>query len=241
MIETNASGNHGTVLSVRGSVVDVHFDRNLPSINHLLRAGDEGQVLIEVWAQLDAHRIRGIAMTPPQGLTRGTSVEDTGGPLKVPVGKAIRSRMFDVFGRTIDRGAQLADVELRSIHRAPPSLADRATKAEIFETGIKAIDVLMPLERGGKAGLFGGAGVGKTVLLTEMIHNMVGHHDGVSLFCGIGERCREGEELYREMQAAGVLPNMVMVFGADERAAGQPLSGGPHSTHHGGILSGQRA
>ena len=213
MIETNASGNHGTVLSVRGSVVDVHFDRNLPSINNLLRAGDQGQVLIEVWAQLDAHRIRGIAMTPPQGLTRGTSVEDTGGPLKVPVGKAIRSRMFDVFGRTIDRGAKLADVELRSIHRAPPSLAERATKAEIFETGIKAIDVLMPLERGGKAGLFGGAGVGKTVLLTEMIHNMVGHHDGVSLFCGIGERCREGEELYREMQAAGVLPNMVMVFG----------------------------
>ena len=213
MIETNASGNHGTVLSVRGSVVDVHFDRDLPSINNLLRAGDEGQVLIEVWAQLDAHRIRGIAMTPPQGLTRGTSVEDTGGPLKVPVGKAIRSRMFDVFGRTIDRGAKLADVELRSIHRAPPSLADRATNAEIFETGIKAIDVLMPLERGGKAGLFGGAGVGKTVLLTEMIHNMVGHHDGVSLFCGIGERCREGEELYREMQAAGVLPNMVMVFG----------------------------
>jgi F-type H+-transporting ATPase subunit beta len=213
MIETNASGNHGTVLSVRGSVVDVHFDRNLPSINNLLRAGDEGKVLVEVWAQLDAHRIRGIAMTPPQGLTRGTSVEDTGGPLKVPVGKAIRSRMFDVFGRTIDRGAKLADVELRSIHRAPPSLADRATKAEIFETGIKAIDVLMPLERGGKAGLFGGAGVGKTVLLTEMIHNMVGHHDGVSLFCGIGERCREGEELYREMKAAGVLPNMVMVFG----------------------------
>ena len=152
-------------------------------------------------------------MTPPQGLARGTSVEDTGGPLKVPVGKAIRSRMFNVFGQTIDRGAKLADVELRSIHRSPPTLAERATQSEIFETGIKAIDVLMPLERGGKAGLFGGAGVGKTVLLTEMIHNMVGHHDGVSLFCGIGERCREGEELYREMQAAGVLPNMVMVFG----------------------------
>ena len=114
--------------------------------------------------------------------------------------------------RSID-GAELADVEFRSIHRSPPALAERATQSEIFETGIKAIDVLMPLERGGKAGLFGGAGVGKTVLLTEMIHNMVGHHDGVSLFCGIGERCREGEELYREMQAAGVLPNMVMVFG----------------------------
>jgi F-type H+-transporting ATPase subunit beta len=203
----------GTVLSVRGSVIDVHFDSNLPAINNLLRAGDRAQVLIEVWAQLDAHRIRGIAMTPPQGLARGTRVEDTGGPLEVPVGKAIRSRMFNVFGHTIDRGAELADVELRSVHRSPPTLAERATHSEIFETGIKAIDVLMPLERGGKAGLFGGAGVGKTVLLTEMIHNMVGHHDGVSLFCGIGERCREGEELYREMAAAGVLPNMVMVFG----------------------------
>jgi F-type H+/Na+-transporting ATPase subunit beta len=213
MTAINTSGNHGTVLSVRGSVVDVQFECTLPSINTLLRAGDKGQVLIEVWAQLDAHRVRGIAMTPPQGLARGTSVEDTGGPLEVPVGKTIRSRMFDVFGRTIDRGPPLGGVEMRSIHRSPPTLAERATQAEIFETGIKAIDVLMPLERGGKAGLFGGAGVGKTVLLTEMIHNMVGHHDGVSLFCGIGERCREGEELYREMQAAGVLPNMVMLFG----------------------------
>ena len=99
------SENHGIVLSVRGSVIDARFDRNLPAINNLLRAGDQAQVLIEVWAQLDAHRIRGIAMTPPQGLARGTRVEDTGGPLKVPVGKAIRSRMFNVFGRTIDRGA----------------------------------------------------------------------------------------------------------------------------------------
>src|SRR5271167_3626767 len=213
MVATHATENHGIVLSIRGSVIDVRFDGKLPAINNLLRAGDKAQVLIEVWAQLDPHRVRGIAMTPPQGLARGTSIEDTGGPLKVPVGKAIRSRMFNVFGRTIDRGAELADVELRSIHRSPPSLAERATQSEIFETGIKAIDVLMPLERGGKAGLFGGAGVGKTVLLTEMIHNMVGHHDGVSLFCGIGERCREGEELYREMTAAGVLPNMVMVFG----------------------------
>ena len=141
------------------------------------------------------------------------AVEDTGGPLKAPVGKGILSRMFDVFGNAIDRQAAPSDVQWRSVHRAPPSLARRSTKSEIFETGIKVIDVLMPLERGGKAGLFGGAGVGKTVLLTEMIHNMVGQHEGVSIFCGIGERCREGEELYRDMKAAGVLPNMVMVFG----------------------------
>ena len=164
-------------------------------------------------AQSDARHVRGIALTPTQGLARGMAVEDTGGPLKAPVGKGILSRMFDVFGNAIDREAAPADVQWRSVHRAPPPLARRSTKSEIFETGIKVIDVLVPLERGGKAGLFGGAGVGKTVLLTEMIHNMIGHQEGVSIFCGIGERCREGEELYRDMKEAGVLPNMVMVFG----------------------------
>jgi len=213
MTDQNASTSFGTIVSVRGSVVDVRFDSHLPPINSLLRVGKDGRIVIEVWAQLDAQCVRGIALTATQGLARGMAVENTGGPLKAPVGKSIRSRMFDVFGRPIDRGAQLNDVEWRSVHRLPPPLAQRSTHSELFETGIKVIDVLMPLERGGKAGLFGGAGVGKTVLLTEMIHNMVGHHDGVSIFCGIGERCREGEELYRDMQAAGVLPNMVMVFG----------------------------
>jgi F-type H+-transporting ATPase subunit beta len=140
-------------------------------------------------------------------------VTDSGGPLRAPVGKAVLARMFDVFGHPIDGLPPPPDVELRAVHRAPPALTQRSTRSEIFETGIKLIDVLVPLERGGKAGLFGGAGVGKTVLLTEMIHNMVGHHKGMSIFCGIGERCREGEELYREMTEAGVLPNMVMVFG----------------------------
>jgi F-type H+-transporting ATPase subunit beta len=213
MSDQNASARLGTIVSVRGSVVDIRFLSHLPPINTLLRAGKEGRLAIEVWAQLDAQRVRGIALTPTQGLARGMPVESTGGPLKAPVGKAIRSRMFDVFGHAIDRGPDLSDVEWRSVHRLSPPLAQRSTKSELFETGIKVIDVLMPLERGGKAGLFGGAGVGKTVLLTEMIHNMVGHHDGVSIFCGIGERCREGEELYRDMKEAGVLPNMVMVFG----------------------------
>jgi F-type H+-transporting ATPase subunit beta len=169
--------------------------------------------VIEVLAQQDDHHVRGIALTPTQGLARGMAVTDTGGPLQAPVGRAILSRMFDVFGNAIDRQPAPAAVRWRSVHRAPPPLANRSTKSEIFETGIKVIDVLVPLERGGKAGMFGGAGVGKTVLLTEMIHNMIGHQQGVSIFCGIGERCREGEELYREMKAAGVLPNMVMVFG----------------------------
>jgi F-type H+/Na+-transporting ATPase subunit beta len=213
METTISSFNHGVVASVRGSVVDVQFDGPLPPINSVLRAGTEQQIVIEVLAQRDARHVRGIALTPTQGLARGMMVTDTGGPLKAPVGKAILSRMFDVFGNAIDRQSAPVDVQWRSVHRDPPPLARRSTKSEIFETGIKVIDVLVPLERGGKAGLFGGAGVGKTVLLTEMIHNEIGHQKGVSIFCGIGERCREGEELYREMKEARVLPNMVMVYG----------------------------
>jgi F-type H+/Na+-transporting ATPase subunit beta len=205
--------NRGSVTAVRGSVVDVRFEGRLPLISSVLHTGAGGQVVIEVMTQVDAKHVRGIALTPTQGVCRGMAVEDTGMPLRAPVGKNIISRMFDVFGRAIDRRPDPADVEWRSIHRAPPPLSERSTRSEVFETGIKAIDVLVPLERGGKAGLFGGAGVGKTVLLTEMIHNMVGHRQGVSIFCGIGERCREGEELYRDMKAAGVLKDMVMVFG----------------------------
>ncbi len=205
--------NRGVVVAVRGSVVDVRFDERLPAIYSVLHAGDQGQMVIEVLAQRDAHHVRGIALTPTQGLARGMEVEDTGGPLKAPVGKEILSRMFDVFGNAIDGGPAPTGVQWRSVHRAPPPLSERSTKSEIFETGIKVIDVLVPLERGGKAGLFGGAGVGKTVLLTEMIHNMVGHQKGVSMFCGIGERCREGQELYHDMKEAGVLPHMVMMFG----------------------------
>ncbi|MDW5551515.1 F0F1 ATP synthase subunit beta [Methanosarcina sp.] len=205
--------NLGTVISVRGSIVDILFEKHLPHVYTLLRAGKEKQIAIEVLTQLDTHRVRGIALTPTEGLARGMAVEDTGGPLKAPVGREILSRMFDVFGDTIDRRKPPSNVQWRSIHQAPPPLMSRSTTSEIFETGIKAIDVLVPLERGGKAGLFGGAGVGKTVLLTEMIHNVVKQHQGVSIFCGIGERCREGEELYRDMKDAGVLPNTVMVFG----------------------------
>jgi F-type H+-transporting ATPase subunit beta len=204
--------NIGMIVSVRGSVIDIRFDGALPPIHTLLRAGDGNRVAIEVLAQRDERHVRGIALTPTQGLARGMPVQNTGGPLLAPVGKHILSRMFDVFGNTVDREPPLQGVQWRSVHNQPPPLVRRSTKSEIFETGIKAIDVLTPLERGGKAGLFGGAGVGKTVLLTEMIHNMVGHQQGVSIFCGIGERSREGEELHREMTAAGVLPNMVMIF-----------------------------
>lgn len=204
--------NVGEVVAIRGSVVDVRFDGGLPAIHTLLRAGAGDRVAIEVLAQLDARHVRGIALTPTQGLARGMPAQDTGRPLQAPVGKAILSRMFDVFGNAIDREPAPSGVAWRSVHQQSPPLVRRSTKSEVFETGIKAIDVLTPLERGGKAGLLGGAGVGKTVLLTEMIHNMIGHQEGVSIFCGIGERSREGEELYREMKAAGVLPHMVMIF-----------------------------
>ena len=206
---------------MRGSVVDVRFERGLPPVYSVLRAGTQHQIVIEVLLQVDQRTVRGIALTPTQGLARGAVVHDTGAPLQVPVGKSLRARMLDVFGNTIDRGPALTDVEWHPVHRDPPPLAVRATGSEIFETGIKVIDVLVPLERGGKAGLFGGAGVGKTVLLTELIHNMVGHQDGLSIFCGIGERCREGEELYRDMKDAGVLPQMVMVFGQMDEPPGR--------------------
>ena len=204
--------SRGVIAAIRGSVVDVRFDDRLPQIYSLLRTGDNGQVIIEVMEQLDTRNVRGIALTPTQGLSRGMSVEETGEPLKAPVGKEILSRMFNVFGDPIDNQEAPSSVQWRTIHRPPPPFSERSTKDEILETGIKLIDVLVPLERGGKAGLFGGAGVGKTVLLTELIHNMIGHQQGVSIFCGIGERSREGEELYRDMKESGVLPNMVMIF-----------------------------
>ncbi|MGN6801929.1 MAG: F0F1 ATP synthase subunit beta [Ginsengibacter sp.] len=203
----------GEIISVRGSVVDVWFDNDLPKIYSLLFAGAQKQVAIEVLAQPDSHTVRGIALNPTEGLSRGMKVNCSAAGLTVPVGKQLMGRMFNVFGNTIDNGAPLPAMKERSIHQSPPPLEKRSTESEIFLTGIKAIDVLIPLERGGKAGLFGGAGVGKTVLLTEMIHNMVTNNKGVSMFCGIGERCREGNELYHDMKEAGVLNNMVMVFG----------------------------
>ena len=210
--EPQSPRNRGVVTSVRGSVVDARFDEHLPSIHSVLHAGVGGAVIVEVLTQRDLHHVRGVALTTTEGLARGMPVVDTGAPLQAPVGKAIVSRMFDVFGHTIDGGAALAGVDWRPVQRPPTTLARRSTHSEVFETGIKVIDVLTPLERGGKSGLFGGAGVGKTVLLTEIIHNMIDHQDGVSIFCGIGERCREGAELYAAMKDAGVLAKMVMVF-----------------------------
>lgn len=205
--------NQGTVRAIRGSVVDAHFPLRLPGLYTVLRAGETQHIVIEVITHLDAETVRGIALTSTRGLTRGSRIVDTGQPLHVPVGERVLGRVFNVFGEAIDRQAAVTGGEWRSIYRRPVALMRQVTTSEVFETGIKAIDVLAPLERGGKAGLFGGAGVGKTVLIMELIHNVIGQHGGVSLFCGIGERCREGEDLYREIQEAGVLDNAVMVFG----------------------------
>lgn len=205
---------HGEVIAVGGSVIDIKFHHSLPAVQTLVfaQAGDVS-IPVEIMAQLDKDHARGIALTPTDTLARGAAVTDTGEPLSVCVGEATLGHMFNVFGEPLDDTTMPDDVPRRSIHAEPPPLNQLSTKSEIFETGIKAIDLLTPLERGGKAGLFGGAGVGKTVLLTEMIHNMAGRHKGVSLFCGIGERSREGYELYHEMADAGVLPNMAMLFG----------------------------
>ncbi|MCB1766421.1 MAG: F0F1 ATP synthase subunit beta [Candidatus Competibacteraceae bacterium] len=216
----SASELHGAITAVRGSVVDARFPGHLPALRQQLRAGREGLVIIEVSAHLATDTVRGIALTPTQGLARGDPVRDCGSPLTVPVGAELLGRMINVFGQTIDEGPALAGAERRSIHQPPIPLAHRRVGLEMFETGVKVIDLLCPLERGGKTGLFGGAGVGKTVIITELIHNMVGRYQGVSLFCGIGERCREAEELHREMRDAGVLSNAVLVFGQMDEPPG---------------------
>lgn len=203
----------GRVVMVRSNVIDVHFDGELPAIHHLLHAEGDSQVVAEVVSHLDHRTVRAVSLTPTQGLARGESFVGSGRTLEMPVGPRVLGRIFDVFGATIDRREPIEGGEWRSIHAPSTPLAEQSTRSEVLETGIKIIDVLTPLERGGKAGLFGGAGVGKTVLITELIHNVVSRHEGISLFCGIGERCREAEELYRELREAGVLNDTVLVFG----------------------------
>ena len=209
--------NTGKILAVSGSVVEVHFDKVLPAVFNELHADN---LTLEVQGYIDEHTVRALAMGSTQGLSRGMTVTDTGHPIEVPVGKKTLGRMFNVFGETIDGGKPLQNVDKKSIHAEPVPVSKLEVSSEIFVSGIKAIDLLAPMERGGKAGLFGGAGVGKTVLITEMINNMVGRYEGVSIFAGIGERSREGEQLYREMQDAGVLNKTVMMFGQMNEAPG---------------------
>ncbi len=217
MTELESPRNTGRIHAIQGSVVDISFPDSLPAVFNELRVGD---LVLEVQAHLDGQTVRALAMGPTRGLARGQEVFDTEHMLTVPVGDKILGRMFNVFGDTIDGGAGIGETERRPIHNHSLPLARRSVDSKVFVSGIKAIDLLAPMERGGKAGLFGGAGVGKTVLITEMINNMVGRYEGVSLFCGVGERCREGEQLYREMRDAGVLDKTIMMFGQMNEAPG---------------------
>jgi F-type H+-transporting ATPase subunit beta len=209
----NMNNYQGTVHAIRGSVLDLHFEDELPPLRRRLNAGEQQKVIVEVLSHESDHIARAIALTPVQGIARGDPVFDSGGEIMVPTGHALLGRMLDIFGNPIDGKETPQDTEWRSIHQPSLPLARRTVSAEIFQTGIKVIDLLAPLERGGKAGMFGGAGVGKTVVITELIHNIAGRYEGISLFCGIGERSREAEELYREMRDAGVLDKSVLVFG----------------------------
>ncbi|PLW82426.1 F0F1 ATP synthase subunit beta [Kineobactrum sediminis] len=209
-----SEGPHqGEITAVRGNVVDVHFTPPLPSRNHQLRTGPEGNVVLEVQTHVDASTVRCIALNSTRRLARGVTVDNTGEPLKMPVGDCLLGRMLNVFGDPVDGGDAIEAKVHWPIHRPLLPLAERTTSTKVFETGIKAIDLLAPLERGGKSGMFGGAGVGKTVVINELINNMAEQYAGVSLFCGIGERMREAEEMYRAMQDSGVLEKAVLIYG----------------------------
>lgn len=210
----------GHIVSIQGGVADIRFVHGVPEIGSRLVSLSDPEITLEVASLPDDRTARSLILNPSEPLRMGLAVRATGEPLTVPVGDALLGRMLNLFGDTIDGAEPLNDLPRRSIQGLPVPLTRRRGEGEIFETGIKAIDLLSPLERGGKAGLFGGAGVGKTVLITEMIHNMVAEHHGISLFCGIGERCREAEELYREMDETGVLDRTVMVFGQMNESPG---------------------
>ncbi len=205
----------GTVKQIVGPVVDVYFaGDSLPALRNALRTTIAGRVvMLEVAQHIGLGRVRCIALQDTSGLARGAEVEDTGAAVTVPVGEKVLGRLFNVVGNTLDGKAPIKDAPMSSIHRDAPPFKEQRTKAEVFETGIKSIDLLAPFIRGGKVGLFGGAGVGKTVLMQELIHNIAKEHGGYSVFAGVGERVREGNDLYHEMADSGVLDKIALVFG----------------------------
>jgi len=221
------SKNTGTITQVVGVVVDVEFAGNdLPGIYDalLIQRDTLKTITLEVAQHLDEHTVRAIAMSSTDGLKRGDGVETTGAPISVPVGEATQGRMFNVTGEIIDGGKPLAaGVQTAPIHREAPALSEQSNTTEILETGIKVIDLIAPLTKGGKAGLFAGAGVGKTVLIQELINNIAKFHSGNSVFAGVGERTREGNDLYYEMEEAGVLGKTSLVFGQMNEPPGARL------------------
>ncbi len=212
------SNKKGTIIQVMGPVVDVDFEDYLPAINEALELtldveGKSKRLVLEVAAHLGDNRVRTIAMDMTDGLVRGQEVEATGSPIKVPVGEEVLGRIFNVIGETIDEGEPLQAKTYWSIHRSAPAFEEQSTKEEIFETGIKVVDLLAPYKKGGKTGLFGGAGVGKTVIIMELIHNVAFKHSGYSVFAGVGERTREGNDLYYEMKESNVLDKVALCYG----------------------------
>jgi F-type H+-transporting ATPase subunit beta len=206
--------NKGTIKQIIGPVVDVHFFDKLPEINHALEIKlKEKIVVLEVQKHLGDNTVRAVAMDATDGLSRGLEVVNTEAPIAVPVGQNTLGRMFNVLGKAIDGKDDVVTKENWPIHRPAPKFTEQATKTEIFETGIKVIDLICPFTKGGKVGLFGGAGVGKTVVIQELIRNIAAEHGGFSVFAGVGERTREGNDLYYEMKESGVLKNTTLVFG----------------------------
>lgn len=205
----------GKITQIIGPVIDVHFDDHIPALQNalLVEVSDTQTLTIEVAQHLGLGRIRAIAMEDTAGLTRGLTVVDTGAPISVPVGEKSLGRLMNVLGETLDGKGEIENAPTLPIHRNAPAFTAQSTKTEVFETGIKSIDLLAPFIKGGKVGLFGGAGVGKTVLIQELIRNIATEHGGYSVFAGVGERVREGNDLYHEMKDSGVLAKTALVFG----------------------------
>ncbi len=224
----NRSAGNGTIVRIVGPVVDVRFDDRVPAIYSALTVDADTPVghietVLEVESQLPGGVVRTVAMTSTDGLQRGLRVRDTGAPIMMPVGKSTLGRVWNVMGQPVDGGEMPDDVEFYPIHHPAPSFSELTTQTEIFETGIKAIDLLEPYVRGGKTGLFGGAGVGKTVLIQELINNLAQEHGGTSVFTGVGERTREGTDLYLEMTESGVIEKTCLVYGQMNEPPGARL------------------
>ncbi len=226
--QKEAGKHQGRIQQIIGPTVDVEFrSDSLPNILNAVTVKDEEKgidVTLEVAMHAGDNVVRCVAMSSTDGLVRGMTAVDTGGPITVPVGEQCLGRIFNLLGNTIDQKGPVADPTKRNpIHRAPPSLEEQITESQIFETGIKVVDLLAPYAKGGKVGLFGGAGVGKTVLIQELIHNIATEHGGYSVFCGVGERTREGNDLYIEMTESGVIEKTVMMFGQMNEPPGARL------------------